>query len=335
MITVPARILKAPTITFQKTISPREGGWNLAGHKLSRGSTMRSAFSGFQIQIDGKPLGTKNFSECFNKLCQQLTEYGIKIEKKLAPSPAVTIPALDPTNWDSIREVLDIQLAEMDKRGVRWLWVSIPFYNAYLYAVLKTLGDTKYGIHTVLVCDENAQKVVQKNKDGRISNDLALIGNEALKFCAKSGGLSWAMDPAGLELIGNDTAVFGIDVTHPSPRSQEKAPSIAAIVGSYDAQLSGWAADLTVQTSRQEMVEGLASLMKGRLEFFRKKNSGRLPSKIIVYRDGVSEGQFKLVLNAEYPAMMQAFDELYGKQEKHPRVSIIVSYCAILLMVFF
>jgi eukaryotic translation initiation factor 2C len=333
MITVPGRVLNAPHITFQKTVTPREGGWNLAGQKFNRRSTMRGVFSGFQIQIVNIEPRTKNFAACFDKVCQQLTSYGIKIEKTLTPSPPVMIEVLDRNNWDKIEEVLDSEFEVVAKKGIRWLWISIPFHDAYLYATLKKLGDTKYGIHTVVICDENAQKVVQRNLGGSTSNDLGLIGNEALKFCAKSGGLSWAMDPAGLRLVDSDTIVIGIDVTHPSPASQLRAPSIAAIVGSYDSQLSGWAADLRTQTSRVEMVEGLTSMMKGRLELFREKNKGRLPSKIIVYRDGVSEGQFKLVLNTEYPAMVAAFNELYGKRERHPRVSIIVSFCGTLLSI--
>jgi eukaryotic translation initiation factor 2C len=325
MITVPARILNPPPITFQKIVSPIDGGWNLAGQKFNRASTIRGGFSCLQIRIIGREPQTKNFAGCFDKLCQQLKSYGIRIDNKLAPLPAVSIEFPDQENRDSIHQTLDNKFAAIANKKIKWLWISIPFHNAALYATLKTLGDTRYGIHTVIICDENAHKVLQKLPNGTPKADLGLIGNEALKFCAKSGGLSWAMDPKGLKLIGIDTMVIGIDVTHPSPKSQAGAPSIAAIVGSYDPQLSGWAADLRVQTPRVEMVEGLQSLLEGRLELFKKKNSGRLPANIIVYRDGVSEGQFNSVLNTEFPAMVRAFDQMYGKREQHPKVSIIVS----------
>jgi eukaryotic translation initiation factor 2C len=325
MITVPGRILNPPTIKFQGKVYPREGSWNSAGQKFNRGSIIRGGFSGFQIQFIDKAPKTGNFGECFNTLCQNLNTYGIKIERKLAPLRIVTIGVSNPVNWNKIDDILESQFEDAVKKGIRWLWISIPSCSGYLYATLKKLGDIKYGIHTVVIRDENTQKVVQRGQDGTTSNNHQLIANEALKFSAKSGGLPWTIDPADLKIIGSGTMVIGIDVTHPSPGSQEKAPSIAAIVGSYDTQLSGWAADLRVQTSREEMVEGLTSMMKGRLEHFRKKNNGCLPSNIIVYRDGVSEGQFKLVLNIEYPAMVLAFDKLYGNRNAHPKVTIIVS----------
>jgi hypothetical protein len=72
------------------------------------------------------------------------------------------------------------------------------------------------------------------------------------------------------------------------------------------------------------MVAELGEMITERLELWRKKNGGRLPTKVIVYRDGVSEGQYKLVLEKELPGFVSAFDKLYGKPEKHPKISIIV-----------
>jgi eukaryotic translation initiation factor 2C len=325
MVTVPARVLKAPALKFQTSISPSKGSWNLKDQKFNRASKMRGKFSAFQIQIVDQDLKTKNFTACFNKLCEQLARYKIGNVTMPPPGPLVLE---DLGNWNTIENRLNDRFAAAYKKGIRWLWIAIPEKNAYLYSVIKKLGDFKYGIHTVVIQDENVERIDPNNNRG---SDLGLVGNECLKFCAKSGGLSWAIDPSGLKLIGSETMVIGIDVTHPSPASQANAPSIAAIVSSYDGQLSSWAADLRTQTSRVEMVEGLTEMMKGRLQLFEKKNDGRLPSKIIVYRDGVSEGQFKTVLNIEYPAMVKAFEGLYGNREKHPKVSIIVStlfpYC--------
>ncbi|KAF2420279.1 Piwi-domain-containing protein [Tothia fuscella] len=321
MLTVPGRVLPAPRIIFGKGNAGNtiEGGWNLNRQVFHRGATIRGRFSGVQIQIAQRPAKTQNFPAAFSKLCMELGKYGIQVEQKLGVQQPINIGPISRDNWERIGAVLEERFAAYAKANIRWLWVSIPQHNAYLYATIKTLGDVKYGIQTVVIRDENLMKVVKP--DG--TSDLGLIGNEALKFCAKSGGMSWAMDPNGLKLIGSDTMVVGIDVTHPSPGSQEKAPSIAAIVASYDAQLSGWSADLKVQTSRKEMVEGLTGLMKDRLEVFRAKNK-QLPKKIIVYRDGVSEGQFSLVLNTEFPSMAAAFTQLYGDVSKHPKVSIII-----------
>jgi eukaryotic translation initiation factor 2C len=70
--------------------------------------------------------------------------------------------------------------------------------------------------------------------------------------------------------------------------------------------------------------KSLKKTFKERLSLWRERNSGRLPDNIIVYRDGVSEGQFSQVLDHELPWMRDACTELYPANKK-PNFSIIVS----------
>lgn len=323
MLTVPARILIAPTLSFKRPTPVREGGWNLQGQQFNRGAKLGGIFTGIQIQEGQRAPYTQNFAACLASVVQQLKGYGMAVNDAKPPLPPLVLggPATK-DNTDRIKAALDNKFKEMASKGVTWCLIAVPSFNKLLYSLIKLMGDVKYGIHTVLIKDENCRKIVPVNSDR--GPDLMLVGNLALKFCAKAGGQAWSVDQKHLKLIDKDTMVVGIDVTHPSPDSQSNAPSIAAIVSSYDANLSGWAADVRIQHSRVEMVEGLTELMEGRLEVFRKKNGGKLPTKVMIYRDGVSEGQFKLVLNIEFPLIVKAFELLYGAQTKHPKVSIIV-----------
>jgi eukaryotic translation initiation factor 2C len=106
------------------------------------------------------------------------------------------------------------------------------------------------------------------------------------------------------------TMVVGIDVTHPSPGSSSNAPSVAGIVASVDQWLGQWPADLKIQAGRQEMVTDLGPLLKSRLALWLKHNK-TYPDNILIYRDGVSEGQYNLVLHQELPAMRKACEEVY------------------------
>lgn len=49
-----------------------------------------------------------------------------------------------------------------------------------------------------------------------------------------------------------------------------------------------------------------------------------LPENIIVYRDGVSEGQYDLVLQHEVPLLRQACREKYPANARQPRLSVII-----------
>lgn len=121
--------------------------------------------------------------------------------------------------------------------------------------------------------------------------------------------------------------VVGLDVTHPSPGSKEGAPSVAGIVASVDKWLGQWPADFNVQLGKKEMVAALESMMISRLNVWKKRNSGALPVNIIMYRDGVSEGQYQLVLDEELPLIRNACRQLYppdATKQGFPKVSIII-----------
>lgn len=130
----------------------------------------------------------------------------------------------------------------------------------------------------------------------RKGGEWPIFTNVALKFNLKLGGLNQSLEQPRLGVLSEGrTMVVGIDVTHPSPGSSSTAPSIVGIVVSIDKWFGQWPADLAIQTARQEMVSGLKSLMELRLALW-KCHHGAFPENILVYRDGVSEGQYDLVL---------------------------------------
>ena len=72
------------------------------------------------------------------------------------------------------------------------------------------------------------------------------------------------------------------------------------------------------------MITELKIMMEERLTLY-KKHKKALPRRIIVYRDGVSEGQFNTVVDEEYPQMVKAFDT-FGtpKQPYRPKLTIVI-----------
>jgi eukaryotic translation initiation factor 2C len=70
------------------------------------------------------------------------------------------------------------------------------------------------------------------------------------------------------------------------------------------------------------MIDDMTEMMVERLLQY-KKVSKILPERVLIFRDGVSEGQFDLVLSEELPLVRKAFDKVYGSAPK-PTLSIIV-----------
>lgn len=118
--------------------------------------------------------------------------------------------------------------------------------------------------------------------------------------------------------------IVSMDVTHPSPDSRATAPSIAAMVASINADLGQFPAALHAQTSRQELVVDLAAMLQSRLRLWQKHNSNRLPENILVYKDGVPESQYAIVLDKELPLLQQACRLIYPAKGGLPAISIVV-----------
>ena len=67
--------------------------------------------------------------------------------------------------------------------------------------------------------------------------------------------------------------------------------------------------------------------MQERIQLFQQKNRA-LPKRILVYRDGVSEGQFKIIREEELPAIRQSFRKFNTAQGPYsPAVTIVVCVC--------
>jgi len=79
-------------------------------------------------------------------------------------------------------------------------------------------------------------------------------------------------------------------------------PSITSVCASMDAKASRYAASIRIQSARTEIIADLGNMVKELLKAFYKTCS-RKPERILFYRDGVSEGQFNQVMNAEINAV--------------------------------
>jgi eukaryotic translation initiation factor 2C len=143
-------------------------------------------------------------------------------------------------------------------------------------------------------------------------------------------------------------AVFLIDIHKCllGPGSVKYTPSIAAVVASVDQDFGQFPASLSLQKSKQEvshqttsrlclplktyrlilkMIEKLDKLMHERFEDYRSVNAGKLPERIVIYRDGVSEGQFDTVLEQELPLIHKSFEKYNEPNAPYkPTVTIVV-----------
>lgn len=257
------------------------------------------------------------------KFYKFMKDSGVVIDHWIKSPAPPTVLLKEDTNKDpSERDLAEVgtMLTRMGKSTTKpeFVFIILPYNNAKLYGKIKTVADTQAGFHTVCAIGSKFAKEQRQEQ---------YFANVALKFNLKAGGTNQIVDPLKLGLISEGkTMVVGIDVTHPSPGSKSGAPSVAGIVASVDKELGQWPAALKIQEPRKEMVTHLYDMFISRLVVWQRRNKA-LPENILVYRDGVSEGQYQLVIDQEFPLLREACKASYPASDTAkglPHFSIII-----------
>ncbi|KAJ3287814.1 argonaute 1 [Borealophlyctis nickersoniae] len=309
MAIVNARVLPAPAISYhpaskEPVITPREGAWNLRDKMVAQGVTMRSwSVVAFGAEHD-YPLGA--IQKFITLLVQTCEECGVFIQNRQPPiSYANPMGNIEKTLIDAY-----MVAGNSFQERPQLLVCILPNTGVPLYAEIKRVSDTVIGIATQ--CIQAKHMFAAKRQ---------YCANVCLKINVKLGGMNSYLSNTQLPFVSErPTIVFGADVTHPAPGSASNQ-SIAALVGSMDAQCSRYAAAIRVQKGRQEIIQDLSGMVIELLKTF-YQTCGAKPDRILFYRDGVSEGQFAEVLRSEVEAIRKACTTLEATYR--PTVTFIV-----------
>ena len=116
-----------------------------------------------------------------------------------------------------------------------------------------------------------------------------VLHNLCLKINHKLGGIThafWKRPP----IMNRPVMVMIADVTHPPPGGYSVVPSIAAVVGSTDPDVSQFNVEIRLQERVTEEIMKMEEIARSLLlKFFRLTRWK--PEQIIYHRDGVSDGQ--------------------------------------------
>uniref|UniRef100_A0A8C6Q7V3 Piwi-like RNA-mediated gene silencing 1 n=1 Tax=Nothobranchius furzeri TaxID=105023 RepID=A0A8C6Q7V3_NOTFU len=118
-----------------------------------------------------------------------------------------------------------------------------------------------------------------------------------LQMACKMGGELWSVEIPLKQLM-----IVGIDCYHDTTAGKR---SIGALVASLNPTMSRWYSKCVLQHQGQEIMDGLKTALSGALKDYHKFNNC-LPARIIVYRDGVGDGQLQSVVNYEVSQIMDS-----------------------------
>jgi len=322
MAVVPARILPYPGIQYGRSMAEvdQRASWNLRNIKFQKGATL-SNWAVLVIGDGGRDeFQGNNDPELHRTIAgfmSMCNTSGMRIQNK----PTVVGAKLPPKHRDDgIRSqaiaIIKSALLSM-KSKPEFILVILSSGDKHIYNGLKKLCDTEMDVATS--CVHSAK--IRKEK-----GQMQYFANVALKVNMKLGGVNHILDKNSMTWFKQrPTMLVGMDVTHPGPGSVSGTPSIAAVVANCDADFAQYPCSMRVQESKKEMITDIEQMLIERLLLFNKRNKGILPERILVYRDGVSEGQFKAVIEEELPGMKAAFRKFDTAQKPYlPRLTIVI-----------
>lgn len=167
----------------------------------------------------------------------------------------------------------------------------IPNNQADRYNSIKRKCAIDWGVPS--------QVIVKKNLASK--GALTIATKVAIQLCCKIGGAPWSV---AVPLKG--LMVLGFDVTHDSDL---KGSSYGALVASIDPQMSSWFSRVSPHRSGNELSNDIAVSVVHALHKYRERNNA-VPVAILMYRDGVGEGQINQVIEHELDQIQKAIADL-------------------------
>ncbi|KAK6116445.1 hypothetical protein DH2020_049907 [Rehmannia glutinosa] len=307
MTKLTGRVLQPPKLKLghgghvrNLTPSRRDRQWNLLESHVFEGTRVeRWALISFGGTVDQK----SNVPKFINQLSQRCEQLGIFLNRN-----TVVNPLFEPMHVLSNPKVLETKLKKIHKAAFDNLQLLICVMERKHkgYADLKRISETNIGVVSQCCLYSNL---------GKLSSQF--LANMALKINVKIGGCTVALYnslPLQMPRIfrqDHPVIFMGADVTHPHPLD-DFSPSVAAVVGSVNWPAANkYVSRMRSQKHRQEIIQDLSTMVREIFDDFYAELS-ELPSKIIFFRDGVSETQFHKVLQDELQEIRCACSKFPG-----------------------
>jgi len=302
---VKARVLEPPVLAYadqrgqgESIANPRDGGWDIRGKRsTAAGKVERWVVIVFANEQGSGPrdpgFPMQAAQQSVTNFVGACSQFGIQFANR---QPVIHYAG---DNMDVRGAFIKAsQAANLTPQNPpQFILTYVPMKNSRQYPLIKATGDVGLGVAT-------QNLVIQKARNAKPQ----YYQNVALKVNVKLAGINQVVKNGILSTLNQKpTIIFGADVGHPGPGSQN--PSIASLVGSFDLQGIQYATAVRVQNSREEIIMDLEEMTIGLLrKFF--KSTRRKPERIIFYRDGVSEGQYAEVCRREITAIKKACGQI-------------------------
>ncbi|KAK3795239.1 hypothetical protein RRG08_056298 [Elysia crispata] len=163
-----------------------------------------------------------------------------------------------------------------------------------------TNRDDRYSAIKKVCCVEAPvpSQVIIAKTISRPEKLRSVVQKIALQINCKLGGELWAV-----KIPFNKLMVVGIDSYHDAAKGKQ---SVGGFVASMNRLCTRWYSNVCFQRPGQELVHGLQICLTSALRKYHAENHF-LPEKIVIFRDGVGDGQLDMLADHEVKQLHRCF----------------------------
>lgn len=365
LLELTARVIESPNVLYKndkgadKAIKTNSGFWDVSKNKVE----FTAAGSGFANVVDAKKAsGASKEDDAPSKatvqvICVKNTNYESRkivlltyikqflqvYERHGGPSLAIEPSLLEIDDW-SATSLEHLLREEMPKDAVLALAIFPANNKEYrqAYTSFRIVVDQRLGFRSICLCESKMYSIIKSERTLPLPlgprTDLSLsdrledyFRNASMKLNARGGGTNHVLAGGSLLVIEKknkpcDTIILGADVTHPAPGSIKGTPSIAAVVGSLDGKFARFSGQMRLNKAGKDIIYGMKDMARALFNDWSKENGGKIPRRILLYRDGVGDSQYSEVRSIEIAAIRSAWQEYKDNlTEKKPDFDFGVS----------
>ncbi|RWS28421.1 piwi-like protein 1 [Leptotrombidium deliense] len=288
VVALPARVLPSERILMN-------------GDRDNQGATYNQQTGDFSKEIRGKPMKSpinlnswgilvsgrdKNlvddFAQTLNRVCHPM---GVQLNR-----PAVKV-------LDNDRTQTFVEACKGVPSTFKMVVIIVPNNNKDRYDSIKKIFCISHPIPSQVIVSRTI------SKKQMLMSVCTKIG---IQMAVKLGAEVWY-----LTIPPNNLMVVGYDTYHDSAK---RGVSVGGFVCSLTRTLTRWYSRVGFHNNREEMSSNFAVNFANGLKHYHQVN-GTLPQRVVVYRDGVSEGQIPHVFSYETKQLKDTIKKVAGTQK--------------------
>ncbi|XP_074601986.1 piwi-like protein 1 [Brevipalpus obovatus] len=239
-----------------------------------------------------KPVGLDTWAiVCLRRDKQIVDEYCNTLRRVAEPlGVSLSPPKIFPLEND--RTSSYVEACQKIPSACKLVNIIVPNNNKDRYDAVKKIFCCEHPMASQVL----TTRVLQKR------NALQTVCTKVcIQMSVKLGAEAWA-----LNIPPKNMMIAGYDCYHDSAK---KGSSVGAFVCSLNQSATRWYSRVTYHQSREEMSGNFAMHLTNGLKEYASLN-GKLPDRLVVYRDGVSEGQIGYVYDFEIAQLRTAINSI-------------------------